>query len=158
VAVSFTLLYGAVGFIFGNILIGTVAVRLAKRGVAPIVVTGVGMALFMLVQLAVIGEWVAAPSALWFIFGMSGTIGVLSFSVLSQEFPAHLTGRASTGMNLLIFATAFGLQWGMGEVISLWPTAADGSYAGPAYQTAFAIALVLQAIALTWMVASRRRR
>jgi len=158
VAVSFTLLYGAVGFIFGNILIGFVAVRLTKRGVAPIVVTGSGMSMFMLVQLAVIGEWVAAPWALWFVFGMVGAIGVLSFSVLSQEFPAHLSGRASTGMNLLVFSSAFALQWGIGEVISLWPTAADGGYAGPGYQTAFAIALALQVIALVWMVVGRRLR
>ncbi len=155
-AVSYTLLFAAVGFVIGNIVIGTATVRLSRRGVPPIVVTGVGMALFMLVQLAVIGEWIAAPTVLWFIFGMAGTIGVLSFSVLAQEFPSQLIGRASTGMNLMIFATAFALQWGMGEVISLWPTAADGGYAGPGYQTAFAIALILQAIALAWMVVARR--
>ena len=96
------------------------------------------------------------PWALWFVFGMSGTIGVLSFAVLAREFPAHLTGRASTGMNFMVFAGAFALQWGMGEVISLWPTAADGGYAAPGYQVAFGIALGLQAIALVWMVVARR--
>jgi hypothetical protein len=89
---------------------------------------------------------------------MLGTIGVLSFSVLAREFPAHLTGRASTGMNLLIFATAFAMQWGMGLVINLWPAAADGGYAAPGYQAAFAIALALQAVALAWMVIGRRFR
>lgn len=158
VAVSFTLLSGAVGFVIGNILVGIIAVRLIRRGVEPIVVVGVGMAVFILVQLAVIGEWTVAPWALWFIFGMSGAIGILSFSVLSREFPAHLTGRASTGMNLMVFAGAFALQWGMGEIISLWPTAADGGYAAPGYQMAFAIALALQAVALVWMVAARRLR
>jgi predicted MFS family arabinose efflux permease len=157
VAVSFTLLSGATGFVIGNILIGFVAVRLGKRGVAPIVVTGVGMAAFMLVQLLVIGEWIAAPSVLWLVFGMLGTIGVLSFAVISQEFPAHLTGRASTGMNLMVFAAAFALQWGMGEVINLWPATADGGYAAPGYRVAFAAALVLQAIALAWLVAGGRR-
>ena len=142
----------------GNILVGVIAVRLSRRGVAPIVVVGVGMALFILVQLVVIGEWTAAPWALWFVFGMLGTIGVLSFSVLSQEFPAHLSGRASTGMNLLIFTAAFALQWGIGEVISLWPTPADGGYAGPGYRAAFTTALVLQALAFAWLVVARRRR
>ncbi len=158
VAASSALFYGAVGFVIGNIAIGIVAVRLAKRGIPPIVVVGVGMALFMVMQLAIIGEWIAAPSALWFIFGMLGTIGVLSFSVLAQEFPTHLTGRASTGMNLLVFATAFAMQWGMGLVINLWPAAADGGYAAPGYQAAFTIALVLQAVALAWMVIGRRFR
>ncbi len=156
VTVSFTLLAGAVGFVIGNILVGVIAVRLIRRGVAPIVVVGVGVAVFMLAQLAVVGEWVAVPWALWFVFGMSGTIGVLSFSVLAQEFPANLTGRSSTGLNLMIFATAFALQWGMGEIISLWPTAADGGYAVSGYQMAFGIALGLQAVALAWMVVARR--
>ena len=87
---------------------------------------------------------------------MSGNIGVLSFSVVAQEFPANLTGRSSTGLNLMIFATAFALQWGMGEIISLWPTAADGGYAVSGYQMAFGIALGLQAVALAWMVVARR--
>ncbi len=158
VAVSFTLLYGAIGFVIGNIVIGAVAVRLSQRGVAPIVVTGVGMALFMLVQLLVIGGWTAAPPVLWFVFGMLGTIGVLSFAVVSQEFPDHLTGRASTGVNMMVFGMAFALQWGMGEIINLWPATADGGYAAPGYQAAFTTALILQAIALVWMVVGRRRR
>lgn len=157
-AVGYTLSSGAIGFVIGNILVGIVAVRLAKRGIPPIVVVGVGMTLFIVVQLVIIGEWVAVPWALWFVFGMFGTIGVLSFSVLAQEFPAHLTGRASTGMNLLIFVAAFALQWGMGEVINLWPAAADGGYAAPGYRTAFVSALVLQILALAWLVIGRRLR
>jgi sugar phosphate permease len=157
-AVSFTLLSGAVGFIVGNIVIGFVAVRLNQRGVAPITVVGVGMALFMLVQLGVIGEWTAAPSVLWFVFGMVGTIGILSFAVLGQEFPAHLSGRATTGLNLLVFSAAFALQWGMGEIINLWPAAVDGGYAAPGYRAAFGTALVLQALALAWLVGGGRLR
>jgi hypothetical protein len=61
-------------------------------------------------------------------------------------------------MNLMIFAVAFALQWGMGEIISLWPTAVDDGYAGPGYQAAFGIALILQVVALTWTVAARRFR
>ena len=156
-AVSFTLLSGAVGFVVGNILIGFVAVRLGRRGVAPITVVGVGMAMFMLVQLVVIGEWIVAPWLLWFVFGLLGAIGVLSFAVISQEFPDHLIGRASTGMNVMVFATAFALQWGMGEIINLWPTAPDGGYAASGYRVAFIVALALQALALVWLVVSRRR-
>jgi len=158
VAVSYTLLYGAVGFVIGNIAVGAIAVRLSARGIPPIVVVGVGMALFILAQLAVVAQWVAAPPVLWFVFGMLGTIGVLSFSVLAQEFPAHLTGRASTGMNLLIFVTAFALQWGIGEIINLWPAPAEGHYALAGYRAAFGITVALQALALAWLVLGRRRR
>ena len=157
-AVSFSLLSGAVGFVVGNVLIGIVAVRLSRRGVSLFVVVGTGMALFMLVQLAVIVEWTVAPWALWFVYGMLGTIGILSFAVISQEFPDHLTGRASTAMNVMVFGAAFALQWGMGEIISLWPTAADGGYAASGYRVAFTVALVLQALALAWFVVAPRRQ
>ena len=157
-AVSITLLSGAVGFVIGNIALGLVTVRLIQRGVATIVVVGVGMTAFMVAQLLVIGEWTAAPRVLWFIFGMLGSVGVLSFTVLSQEFPIHLIGRASTGMNVIVFSTAFALQWGIGEIINLWPTTAAGSYAEPGYRTAFAVALTLQVLALVWLMVSRRRR
>ncbi len=158
VAVSFTLLSGAVGFVIGNILVGAIAVRMGQRGIATVIVFGVGTALFMLVQLVVIGEWIAAPWALWFVFGMVGTNGILSFAVLAQEFPAHLSGRASTCLNLLVFSSAFALQWGMDEIINLWPAAADGGFAGPGYRAAFVTALVLQALALAWLVGGRRLR
>jgi len=158
VSVSFTLLYGAIGFVFGNILIGLIAVRLAKKNIPPIVVVTVGMIFFILVQLLVIGKWVAAPNLLWFVFGMLGSVGVLSFAVLSQSFQDHLTGRASTGMNLLIFLSAFAIQWGIGEIINLWPLDVGGGYAESGYRTAFCIALAMQVLALVWLVYDRRFR
>jgi len=58
----------------------------------------------------------------------------------------------------MIFAMAFALQWGMGEVINLWPAAADGGYAKAGYQAAFGLALILQAIAFVWLLLGREAR
>ena len=44
---------------------------------------------------------------------------------------------------LLIFGAAFALQWGMGEVINLWPVSADGAYSVIGYRAAFGVALAL---------------
>ena len=70
------------------------------------------------------------------------TVDALRWDVFVQKFAPSLS--------------AFALQWGMGEVINLWPATADGGYAGPGYRAAFAAALVLQAIALAWLVAGGR--
>ena len=70
-------------------------------------------------------------------------------------FPAELVGRASTAQNLLIFGAAFALQWGMGEVINLWPVATDGAYSVKGYRAAFGAALALQVAAFAWMLAYR---
>jgi predicted MFS family arabinose efflux permease len=157
-AVSFVLLAAAGGFVIGNLGIGFAAERLARRGVAPIIVAGFGMGVFLIVQVLVLLEWTAFPILLWFVFGAVGATGVLSFSVLAQTFSAELAGRASTAQNLLIFATAFVLQWGIGEVISLWPTTVDGGYAQIGYQAAFGVVLALQVLAFGWMLCGRGRK
>jgi len=155
--VSFTLLAGAAGFVIGNLAIGFAAERLARRNIPPLVTAAAGMGLFVLVQLLVLLEWTSAPGLLWFIFGATGTTGVVVFSVLARAFPPGLAGRASTAQNLLIFAAAFALQWGMGEVINIWPVAADGAYSVIGYRAAFGVALALQAAAFVWMVVYRPR-
>ncbi len=155
--VSFTLLAGAGGFVIGNLVIGFTAERLARRNIPPLVTAAVGMGLFILVQFLVLFEWVSAPALLWFVFGATGTAGVVVFSVLARDFPPALAGRASTAQNLLIFAAAFALQWGMGEVINLWPVAADGAYSVMGYRAAFGVALALQVAAFAWMLICRKR-
>lgn len=155
--VSFVLLAGAAGFVAGNLAAGLAAERLARRGIPPIIVAGAGMAAFMVVQVLVLLEWTTFPVLLWFAFGAMGTTGVLAFSVLARTFSAGLAGRANTAQNLMIFAMAFALQWGMGEVINIWPVTADGGYAATGYQAAFGMALVLQAVAFVWLVLGRER-
>ncbi len=156
--VSFTLLAGAAGFVLGNVVVGLVAERLARRNIPPLVTAAGGMAMFILVQLLVLFEWTSAPGFLWFIFGATGTTGVVMFSVLARMFPPELAGRASTAQNLLIFGAAFALQWGMGEVINLWPVAADGAYSVMGYRAAFGVALALQVSAFAWMLIYRPDR
>ncbi|MEP4884907.1 MAG: MFS transporter, partial [Alphaproteobacteria bacterium] len=153
--VSFTLLAGAAGFVIGNLVVGFAAERLARRNIQPLVTAAVGMGLFILVQALVLLEWTSAPALLWFAFGATGTAGVVVFSVLALAFPPELAGRASTAQNLLIFAAAFALQWGMGEIINLWPVGADGAYSVMGYRAAFGIALALQVAAFVWMLLRR---
>ena len=37
--------------------------------------------------------------------------GIISYAVLSQSFPAHLSGRVNTGINLLVFSFDFSRIW-----------------------------------------------
>jgi hypothetical protein len=111
------------------------------------------MFLFMLVQGLIVMEWVPTPLAVWVLFGILGTSGIVSYADLSQRFPSHLTGRVNTGLNLLVFVAAFATQWGMGVVINRWPAGSDGGYAPQAYQAAFGMMLALQALGLIWFAA-----
>ncbi len=157
--VANTLLLTAVAMVAGFIVLGALTERLSRVGVSPIVVAVLGMAAFMTVQLLVVLEVTAWVLPVWMLFGFTGTTGIISYASLSQSFPAHLSGRVSTGLNLLVFVAAFAGQWGIGATIDLWPKTAGGGYAPPGYQAGFTMMLGLQVAALIWCgIASMRLR
>jgi hypothetical protein len=93
---------------------------------------------------------------LWIAFGFFGTSGIVPYAALSQQFPAHLAGRVNSGINVMVFTTAFAAQWGIGVVIGLWTNSGTDGYAATGYHAAFAIMLALQLLALAWFVIFRR--
>lgn len=150
-AAADTLLLVAAAMMAGFLSIGLLADRLARVGIRPVRVAVIGMSLFMLIQ-----AWIIlAPTTgwervLWMLFGFFGTSGIVNYAVLSQHFPRHLSGRANTAVNLLVFVAAFLLQWTSGVIIDLWPQTESGRYAESGYQLAFGSLLLLQLIALCW--------
>ncbi|MBE0595951.1 MAG: MFS transporter, partial [Desulfuromonadales bacterium] len=114
---------------------------------------------FLLVQLLLLLVPTGpAVRVLWMLFGFFGTASILPYAVLSQSFPAGLAGRVNTGLNLLVFAFAFAAQWGIGALISLWPTTATGGYPMVGYQAGFGAILGLQLLGLAWFVVTAPRR
>ena len=149
-AVAGHLLAVAAAMIAGFFLLGAAAERLSRLGIRPIAVAVCCMTAFMAVQAAIVFGWTGAALLLWVLFGFFGTAGILPYSVLSQSFPSHLAGRVITGLNFLVFVAAFLGQWGIGAVINLWPSAAEGAYAAAGYQAAFGMMLALEAAAFAW--------
>jgi MFS family permease len=150
------LLVAAAAMLAGYLVVGVVGERLQRRGFNLRLVMSGGLVAFMLVQLAICLGAVVAPMLLWALFGFCGSTSILSFAILSQAFPSHLAGRTNTALNLLVFITAFGSQYGIGAVINLWPMTTAGGYAVPAYQTAFGLMLGLQVLAFLWLVRPAR--
>lgn len=151
------LLLIAVAMVVGYLGLGWTAQRLSRAGIAPLTFAVVGIVLFILVQAALVAQWTEAALPLWVAFGFFGTCGIIPYAALSQQFPAHLAGRLNTGINVMVFVTAFAAQWGIGAIIALWPETAAGGYAPAGYRTAFAVMLALQLAALLWFVVFRRR-
>jgi predicted MFS family arabinose efflux permease len=146
------LLLIAAAMIAGFALIGAVAERLSRVGVKPLQVAVIGMSLFMVVEALIILEWTVLTKPLWILFGFFGTTGIITYAILSQGFPGNLAGRVNTGLNVMLFVTAFGMQWGIGEVINLWPISPDGNYAPEGYKAGLGLMLALQVIALLWFI------
>ena len=148
--VAGTLLLLAVAMMVGFVVLGTAAERLSRRGVSTLAVAALGMGLFMGVLMLIVFELKPWATWLWMLFGFFGTSGILPYAVLSQSFPAHLSGRANTALNLFVFVAAFAAQWGIGAIIGQWPGTETGGYAPAGYQAAFLTLLVIQAFTILW--------
>ena len=138
--------------IVGFITMGSLTERLSRAGVRPIRVAATGMFTFMIFQFLVLLEQTEWALPLCICFGIFVNTGILPYAVLSQSFPAHLTGRVNTALNLLVFIAAFAAQWGIGAVINIWPVKASSGYAPEGYQAAFSVMLGLQVAAFLWFV------
>lgn len=139
----------------GFLLMGVIADRLARLHIPVAAVGGTGMLLFWLAQTAMAFGWSGAPMLLCAMFGFFGASSSLMYAVVTQLFPAHLAGRATTSINLTMFLAAFLLQWGLGAIIGWWPKGETG-WPPEAYMLAFGIPSILMAAALLWFIPAAR--
>ena len=149
-AVARSLLWIAVAMVAGFISLGTLAERLARVGISALATAVTGISIFMIIQTVIILGLSDRHMLLWICFGFFGTSNILTYASLSQSFPAYLSGRVTTGVNLLVFIAAFAGQWAIGAIIGIWPVGENGSYALPGYQTGFAAMLGIQVLSLIW--------
>lgn len=145
--VAQVLFFSTLAMVLGSLFFGWIADRLQRHGVRAITVCSVGMLGFLIVQGLMLVSNSVNPWALAIGFSFFGTAGAMNYAILAQSVPKHLTGRASTCFNLLIFVVAFALQWGLGIVINGWAPV-DGSYPERAYLTAFGLSLAIQCTGL----------
>jgi predicted MFS family arabinose efflux permease len=141
----------AIGISLGALLLGTLADRLRKRGVATEVLLAVFGALFMLAELALILRVPLPPILPWSVVSVVGAATVLSYAIIADYFPIEIAARANGALNLLHFGWAFAVQYGVGLIVNQW-SPQDGHYPIDAYQAAFGFSLALQATALLWFV------
>ena len=139
----------AVALSLGAIVLGVAADRLRRRGVGPQALLGLVATVFIMAQLALILRWPLPSYVLWAIVAAVGAATVLSYAILAEYFPKELAGRANGVLNLFHIGGAFVLQYATGVVHQHW-TPQAGHYPEIAYQTAFALDLAPQILALVW--------
>jgi len=143
----------------GFLSIGFLAERLARIGIPPVDVSAAGMSIFILTQAVIVLQppvgWV---TVVWVLFGFFGTSGIIQYASLSQHFPRNLAGRVNTAINLMVFVSAFCLQWAIGVIIELWPQTEMAQYSLQSYQAAFGLLLSMQLVALAWFLYPKARK
>ncbi|MGB0684108.1 MAG: MFS transporter [Magnetovibrionaceae bacterium] len=152
------LLVIALAMVAGFISMGTLAERLGRIGLKPVGAVLAGVVLFVIVQLPLALLMTDNLLLTWIGFGFFGTTGIVSYAVLSQQFPAELAGRLNTALNMQVFLTSFALQWGIGLVIGLFEAPAGGGYAPEGYQAALFSVIGLQVAGLCWYGLFRKGR
>jgi MFS family permease len=150
------LLVMAVALCIGALLIGFAADRLRRHGIGPRAILGFVAALFIIAQFALILRCLSSSYVLWAVIAAVGSATVLSFAILAEYFPKELAGRANAALNVFHMGGAFALQCLTGFVIQAWAQH-EGHYPKIAYQSAFALNLALQILALVWFALPRVR-
>ncbi len=155
--VAVVLSWVAVAMVAGFILLGSLAERLSRKGVAVATTAVIGMTLFMAIQILLILNPAGWTFYLWLAFGFLGTSGVIAYSALSQAFPLHLSGRVTTALNLLVFIAAFAGQWAIGAIIGLWSAGANQPLTAAGFNAGFGLLLVLEVAGLVQYLLSGRK-
>lgn len=151
------LMIGAFAMGIGFFTTGVLARALSRIGIPTQWVAAGGVALFMLVIAAMA---LGVQTGTWFVmasFGFLATFATLNFAVLSQHFPSHKVGRANTAYNMLVFTSAFLIQWLLGLVIGIWEDPVTQRYGMEGYRIGFGSLAALQFLALLWFLRPRKQ-
>jgi predicted MFS family arabinose efflux permease len=137
-----------VAMIVGYMTFGRAADVVQRRGQSPLplLLFGVGLSSASLL-LIIVG---VKSLLLWCVFVAAGTAVVLGYAILSRRYPAEMSGRANTAINVFGFVGMFSGQWGIGLVLDLWPPSATG-YAAEAYPWALGMVWAAQLAGLAWL-------
>jgi MFS family permease len=147
----------AAAFFVGILASGAIADWFVRRGVGVLTVMLGFLLVFLLAQALIVFDIAILRRPAWLAFGMSGQVAILAYPWLSSYFGAKRSGRANTAMNLVIFGSAFAIQYIAGWIIDFYPRTPSGGYPPASYQTAFGFFLVIELLALAWFVANRKR-
>lgn len=156
--VATALMVMAAGMGTGFLAWGFALARVIRLGIRPVPVVAALMALYLMAVAVMASGWYVSRIHLFMaLLGFLGTAASAMFALLSRHFDQGLAGRANTALNLLVFVSAFTLQWGIGIVIGFWEAPEGVGYETTGYQVAFGTLVALQAFMLAMMALNHRK-
>jgi MFS family permease len=155
-AIAARLTWISIAMLAGFLFMGFFATALVRRGIKLEHVYR-GAMISTIVGLGFLSAFPAAASDwLWPLLGACFSLSNIAYSLVALAFPAALSGRANTAVNLMAFAGAFGLQWGIGLFVE---SLQGGGWAtDAAYRTAFLAVFAGQVAAFAWLLVPARQR
>ena len=156
-SVADILLGMAIGFVIGSLATGWMADRGQRAGLTIELVVGCSFLVLAFSQTLVVVHAPVPPLLPWILFGFAGQAGNLGYATLAAHFGTGTAGRAQSAANLVLFALAWALQWGIGEMLDSFPGAIEGTVDPAGYRWAFGSVLALQILAVIWYLRANRR-
>ena len=150
------LLIAALATLGGYAALALASTRLLQRGILPCHVLAAGFGLQTVVFLLIVARAPPFTYALWALYGLSGAVNILSYTVLNEGFAKELAGRANTALNLAVFVASFAVQWGIGlmaDAAQAWL----GVDAAGGLRVAFAVMAAAETLAYAWFALRWRR-
>lgn len=106
------------GMLMGQLSIGFFGKQLYQKGVTPLGLIQFGYGFMLLVQALIVTQ--TGPAlALWFLLGITSSVNAQTYVATANQFPKSAFGRVSTAINLMAFAGAFIVQWGLGIALDI---------------------------------------
>lgn len=148
----------AIGFVVGALTTGWIADWAQRRGFTIAHIVAGAFLIFATSQVLILLKVPVHPAVPWILFGFAGQASNLGYATLAAHFGPGIAGRAQSAANLLLFAAAWGLQWGIGALLDFFPGATEGAVDPAGYRWAFGLALALQILALYGYLRTDRRK
>ncbi|NJD26563.1 MAG: MFS transporter [Betaproteobacteria bacterium] len=155
-AIAARLTWISVAMLAGFLFMGFFATALVRRGI-KLERVYLGAMIATIASLGFLSFFPAAASDwLWPLLGACFSLSNIAYSLVALAFPAALSGRANTAVNLMAFAGAFGLQWGIGLFVE--SLQGSGWLTDAAYRAAFLAVFAGQVAAFAWLLVPARQR
>lgn len=147
------LLWMALAFTAGILLVGLAADRLGRRGIGPMTVLLGCLIANLAAQAIIVMQWRSLALPAWMLVTATGQVAILAYPWFANRVGNALAGRSNATINFTMFVCAFATQYGIGGIIGLFAPTATG-YAPQSYAWAFGLCLALQLVALAWYLAA----
>jgi MFS family permease len=141
-------------YAIGSVVFGSLADRLAARGIARLTIYKIGMAASLAAFVCIALDLALPRAVVLGLYGFTVISGAIVFALITPTLPPEMSGRAVTAVNFAQFNVSFAAQWAIGAVLLGYP-AADGRYAPEGYAMALVGLAVLQCAALAWILPLR---
>ncbi|MDR1509102.1 MAG: MFS transporter [Synergistaceae bacterium] len=156
-SVEFYMMTASVGSAAGYFLNGMLADWLKKREILSWSGLYLCSGLILTVSLGVIAFFNdRSVPLLWSLVMFMSTMTMIAFPLMRLEFSDDEVGRVLSLLNFSIFAVSFAMQWFVGAVLELYPTA-DGVFSPGGYRTSMLVITALNAVAAAHLFFCLRR-